>query len=188
MRILLAIAVVSLSACGTDYAPDEHAVTPATVSGEDVFLENCSQCHGADAKGTKDGPGILSPVKPFATYVVRHGRGIEMGFPTGMDLWDTTKLSDDELNAILDWLSSAPKPATGPELYGRFCVNCHGANARSGRVGKNIVSELAELSIKVRYGHGGTSYGLRTSYMPAWGTDVLTDADLALLRTYISTL
>ena len=190
MRILVAIAVVSLAACGTDYAPDEHGTssTPTVVSGEDVFLENCSQCHGADGKGTKDGPTILSPVKPFATYVIRHGRGIEMGFPTGMDAWDTTKLSDEELNAVLDWLSSAPKPTTGPELYGRFCINCHGANARSGRVGKNIVSEVGELTIKVRYGHGGTLYGARTSYMPAWGTDVLTDADLSVLRSYILTL
>ena len=84
--------------------------------------------------------------------------------------------------------ASAPKPATGQGLYVRYCNNCHGANGRSGRVGKDIVRELDELDQKVRFGHGGTSYGARTEYMPAWGTDVLTDADLDALRTYIGSL
>lgn len=158
------------------------------VDGEAEFVDNCSTCHGVDAMGTNDGPQILSPVKPYATYVVRHGCGIEMGFPTGMDAFDTAKLSDAQLTAILDWLGSAPKPTTGADLYTRFCNNCHGATATGGRVGKNIKREINNMNQIVRAGHGGTNYGARTSYMPAWSADTLTDADLNLLRTYISGL
>jgi ubiquinol-cytochrome c reductase cytochrome c subunit len=186
MRKLFAFAVL-FAACGTEPA-DPGSDAPAGIDGQAEFTENCSKCHGADGKGTTDGPQILSPVTAYATYVVRHGRGREMGFPTGMDPFDTTKLSDEQLSAILGWLSSAPKPTTGPELYVRFCQNCHGANARSGRVGKNITSELSNLSKIVRFGHGGTNYAARTDYMPAFSADVLTDADLTTLRTFIGTL
>ena len=158
-----------------------------TVDGAALFADNCSMCHGADGKGTKDGPQILNPVTGYATYVVRHGRN-EMGFPAPMMAFDTGALSDNEVAAILGFLSMAEKPTTGPELYGRFCQNCHGTNGRSGRVGKNIVREVNNMASIVRNGHGGTSYGSRTSYMPAFSKDAITDAELALIKTYVSSL
>jgi mono/diheme cytochrome c family protein len=177
-----------LAACGTDIQTGDDDGTPQPPDGEALLAENCAQCHGADGAGTVDGPSIQSPVRGFATYVIRTGRTAQMGFKTGMDPFDTTKLSDDELNAILDFLSTAPHPTDGAGLYARYCINCHGANARSGRVGKNIVAELAEITIKIRYGHGGTAYSARTSYMPAWPATELSDADIALLKSYIATL
>ena len=69
-----------------------------------------------------------------------------------------------------------------------ICQNCHGENGRSGRVGKNIVREVSNMASIVRSGHGGTSYGSRTSYMPKWSTTELTDAELALIKSYVSTL
>ena len=158
-----------------------------TVDGVALFADNCAMCHGADGKGTKDGPQILNPSVAYATYVVRHGR-TEMGFPAPMKPFDTATLSDEEVAAILNFLYAAEKPTTGPELYGRFCQNCHGENARSGRVGKNIVREVSNMASIVRNGHGGTSYGSRTSYMPKWTKDEITDAELALIKTYVSAL
>jgi ubiquinol-cytochrome c reductase cytochrome c subunit len=187
MKTLLLFAI-TLAACGKEVDTSSGPDAPAAIDGQAEFAENCSKCHGQDGKGTTDGPQILSPVKAYATYIVRHGRGREMGFPTGMDPFDTTALSDEQLTAILDWLGSAPKPTAPAELYGRFCQNCHGANGRTGRVGKNIVGEVSNLSRIVRQGHGGTNYAARTDYMPAFGTDMLTDADLTTLRTYVSGL
>jgi mono/diheme cytochrome c family protein len=155
--------------------------------GAALFADNCSMCHGADGKGTKDGPQILDPVTGYATYVVRHGRN-EMGFPAPMKAFATTDLADNELAAILGFLSMAEKPTTGPELYGRFCQNCHGETGRAGRVGKNIVREVSNMASIVRAGHGGTSYGSRTSYMPKWSTTEITDAELALIKSYVTTL
>ena len=106
-------------------------------------------CHGADGKGTKDGPQILNPVAGYATYVVRHGRN-EMGFPAPMMAFDTAALTDPEVAAILGFLAKAEKPTTGPELYGRFCQNCHGETGRAGRVGKNIVREVNNMASIVR--------------------------------------
>jgi mono/diheme cytochrome c family protein len=73
-------------------------------------------------------------------------------------------------------------------MYARYCTNCHGANGRSGRTLKNIVREADDVPYMVRHGHGGTNYGSRTGYMPSWTTDQISDADLALLQSYVSAL
>ena len=177
-------------ACGTDIGDrdDEGAGSGSGATGEELFRESCSMCHGADGAGSMDGPQLLSPVRPFATYVIRNGRDKQMGFPDAMAPFGTDLLSDAELGRILDWLGAAPKPATGEGLYVRFCGNCHGANAQGGRVGKDITSELDEVFEKVREGHGGASYAARTKYMPGWLASELTDAEVASIAAYLGTL
>lgn len=189
MRSCLLAILTLATACGVDpmtSGDDTGSSTPP--SGEALFQDTCARCHGPDARGTSDGPQILSAVAGYATYVVRNGRAAEMGFPTGMDAIDAAELPDADLGLILAWLDSADKPTTGPDLYNRYCQNCHGADGRTGRVGKNIVREAGELSQIVRAGHGGHYYAYRTSYMPSWTATEISDADLALLRTYVSSL
>ncbi len=189
---LFSIAVTAaLVACGTDSTGGgDDGTTPdgATQSdGKTLFVKNCASCHG-DGSGGNLGPTILNPVTGYATYVVRHGRN-EMGFPGGgMAALDANAVTDAELTSILGYLGEAEKPATGAELYGRFCTNCHGADGRSGRVGKNIAREANNVSLLIRFGHGGTSYGSRTSYMPSWTATEITDAEVGLIRSYVSSL
>jgi mono/diheme cytochrome c family protein len=186
----LAVLAFALAACGTEPTTGDDDVSgdPQPVDGAAVFAETCSQCHGPDGGGTVDGPQIQSPVRAYATYVIRNGRAAQMGFKTGMDAFDTTKLSDEELTAVLDLLTTAPHPTTGPDLYKRYCQNCHGTNGRTGRAGQDIVRHLSEITQKVRFGHGGTQYSSRTSYMPAWPSTEISDADIAMLESYIGTL
>lgn len=184
MRIL---AILLLAACGTDVAPTDnnHPGDPdRPTDGAELYGLECGSCHG-DGSGTPDGPSILNPVVGYASYVVRHGRD-EMGFANGgMPAFDTAAVTDPELTAILGYLRAADKPTTGEGLYQRFCQNCHGADGKSGRVRKNILGEVGELAEKIRFGNGGNNYGARTSYMPAWNATEITDAEIALLRTYI---
>lgn len=185
MRLL---SLYLIAACGTDIAPTNNANDPnRPTDGVSLFQLECASCHG-DGSGTEFGPTILNPVPGFATFVVRKGRN-EMGYAGGgMGAFDASVLPDPELDAIIGYLREAPKPTTGEGLYTRFCVNCHGANGKTGRVRKVIVGELGEIVEKVRQGHGGTNYGARTSYMPRWTAAEITDAELGLIRTYISTL
>ena len=175
-----------LVACGNDQAIDPGPDAAPVIDGAAEFRNACAMCHGDDGAGTTKAPQILDPVKAYASYVVRHGRGAEMGFADGMAAFDPTMLPDAKLTAIIDWLAAAPKPADGGGLYTRFCANCHGANSRGGRTGKSIRNETS-FSI-VRTGHGGTSFGSRTSYMPAFDRAAITDAELVAIRSYIQTL
>ncbi|NVB79363.1 MAG: c-type cytochrome [Kofleriaceae bacterium] len=190
--VLLALSGSLLGACGTDIGmrdpSDDDGSGGEEVSGEELFRENCAMCHGADGGGSMDGPQILSPVKPFATYTVRTGRDKQMGFRDAMPAFGDDVLSDAELSRVLDFLAAAPKPSTGEGLYVRFCGNCHGANAQGGRVGQDVTHELDEVSEKVREGHGGTNYGARTKYMPSWTSAELTDAEVDLIAAYLATL
>jgi mono/diheme cytochrome c family protein len=70
----------------------------------------------------------------------------------------------------------------------RFCANCHGADARGGRVGKGIIDEVDDIDERVREGHGGTDYGARYDFMPSWSTSDLTNADVSSIAAYLQTL
>ena len=80
----------------------------------------------------------------------------------------------------------------GSALYVRFCGNCHGADARGGRVGKDLLHELhegaEEFVEKVREGEGGVDYGARTEYMPSWPSNEISDADIEAIVVYLSGL
>jgi mono/diheme cytochrome c family protein len=161
------------------------------IDGAELYRETCSGCHGADATGTTAAPQILSPVRPYATFVVRNGRSNEMGFTTGMDAFDSVALPDEDLTAILVWLSAAPNPTTGEGLYVRYCGNCHGADAQGGRTGEDLTGEIDEVDEvfeKIRDGHGGTRYADRTEYMPAWSRAELADHEIEAIRAYIASL
>lgn len=185
MRIALASLV--WIGCGTD-VPSQHDGTspPAGSNAVDVYADSCAQCHGPDGDGTVDAPQIRNPVHGYATYVIRHGRASEMGFPGDMPAFSEGEIAD--LAPVFAWLERGAHPTDGQALYVRYCGNCHGADAQGGRVGEDITHETDELEEKVREGHGGTNYAARTKYMPAWSTGELSDAEVAAIEAYVRTL
>lgn len=174
-----------LVGCGNDTGHPVDRPDAAGPEPTDVFLQNCARCHGPDGAGTAKAPQILNPVEPYATYVVRNGRGIEMGYVDEMPAFPASQISDGELAAIMQKLGAAEKPTTGEGLYVRFCGNCHGQDAWGGRVGKGLTDELDELGEAIREGHGGNDYGDREEYMPAWSSSKLTNGDIALIEAYL---
>ena len=185
----LACALAPLPAPAADdggpAAPEEE------LGGAALFEQRCASCHGSDGGGSEIGPQIKSPVVGYAAYVVRHGRD-DMPFADAMPVFDEASLATAELDRILEHLRSFPKPEDGRGLYERYCGNCHGEGARGGRVEKDLTEEAQEepedLLEKVREGEGGTSYGEREEYMPAWAKDELSDADVAAIVAYVQGL
>jgi mono/diheme cytochrome c family protein len=175
-------ATLAVTACGTDSVAPDPTQPPA------IYLAMCASCHGDTGAGTELGPQIQEPVRGYATYVIRNGRGRELGFVDPMAAFDTAALSDDDLSSILTFLNAQPRPTDGAGLYTRFCGNCHGANAQGGRVGKDITREGDELVEAVREGHHAGDYGDRTEYMPAWSTGELSSREVAAIEAYIGTL
>ena len=185
-----ALAALLLGACGTEYQPTDPPVELPT-DGPGIYRAVCASCHGSNGDGTADGPGILNPVRGFASYVVRKGRGLEMtemNYPEAMPSHTTEALTDAQLGLVLDFLSAAPHPTEGDKLYARFCGNCHGVAATGGRVGKGITDETDEAREKVREGHHLSDYSDRKEYMPKWSETELTNDELAKIVAFLNTL
>lgn len=153
----------------------------------------CSTCHGPNGEGTVIAPEVRHTPATYAKWVVRNGRSF-MGTPTAMVPFpatsaDPTKMpaiSDADLDAVVTWLNTAPKPATGQGLYKDFCGNCHGPNTPTGgNVPITIANEtIATVNMKVRNGEG-MDPSMRNLYMPPHSATELTDAELALVEQFI---
>ncbi len=72
-RALIGALAVLLACCGTgdprlvdeSNSPENAAPvtgSPATLQGADLYAATCAECHGADLRGTDEGPSFLSPV------------------------------------------------------------------------------------------------------------------------------
>lgn len=171
-------------------APSGGAPSLEGKTGAEVFQLLCSACHGATGEGTALGPELQHPVAAFSTWVVRNGRDSD-SYPGPMIAYPDTAVTDQQLEEIWTWLGGLPQPTTGEALYLDYCANCHGANARGGRVGKDIQekgNELGDLTEKVREGEGGSNYGAAMLYMPHWSTSQISDDDLTLIAEHLTAL
>jgi mono/diheme cytochrome c family protein len=159
--------------------------------GQSLYLGYCASCHGLDGAGTLLAPQVLNPIVGYASYVVRAGRDDMPEFTGAMQSFSPDLLAEADLDAIIGWLREAQKPTRGEALYVRFCGNCHGVDARSGRVDEDIASEAAEepeeIFEAIREGHGGLRYGDREEFMPSWSSPELTDEEVALIAAYLAT-
>lgn len=164
-----------------------HRLKPANLSGQQVYAAMCQRCHGASGEGTSLGYIVQHPVVGYATYVIRNGRP-GTPFTHAMPAYSTAKISATQLTEMLTWLRNQPKPTTGQALYNTYCGNCHGANARGGIVGEGLKGKGSLFLSLTRSGHGGSSYANRISYMPAWSSAEISDADVQLMVQYVNTL
>ncbi|HEX2876934.1 MAG TPA: cytochrome c [Polyangiaceae bacterium] len=152
----------------------------------------CNSCHGENGEGNLVGPEIRFTPKDYAVAVVRGGRKTPNGMLSAMVAFPATgtaSVSDADLDAINTWQNSFTKPATGEGLYKAMCGNCHGpmtptgGSAPVGIQGKPKV----EVAQYVRNGNG-TDMTMRATYMPKFDTTLLTDAELALIETYLGSM
>ncbi len=192
--------------------PPSSARPQALETGRIVYLGACSQCHGADANG-KGWLGMLSYPPASALndadtqarsdaelyWIIANGLSFT-GMPGFRD-----RLSDEQIWAVVTYLRSLspstlapvpviPTPTTqelagadstqagasrGAALYTALgCVNCHGAVGNApGRLELRATDQRAVRAIRE-----GTEEG-----MPAYSTDVLSEADLRALLQYIAT-
>lgn len=158
--------------------------------GAQLFAQFCAPCHGNEAQGTDLAYEIQHPPVEYATWVIRNGRpGVE--FPDAMmAAWAEATLSDAEVTAILEYLDEFPQPTTGEALYLDYCGNCHGADAQGGVVGVSPLEEIIDgdydkVFEQVREGDDEGGPGARSNYMPAFGTDALTDVEVDLIVDYL---
>ncbi|MFN3199464.1 MAG: c-type cytochrome [Bradymonadia bacterium] len=153
--------------------------------GLGAYAVACAGCHGATGEGHRRGPQLRSPVVPYATHITRNGRS-GVGYDDAMPAYGHAEISDTELEEMLAWLGSFPKPTDGAGLYGRFCANCHGADGRGGPTRASIRGDdLGDWFEAIREGEGGRNYGSRGDYMPRWSRSAITDDEVRKMYQHI---
>ncbi|MEY3125704.1 MAG: cytochrome-c oxidase, cbb3-type subunit [Pseudomonadota bacterium] len=165
--------------------PQAHAI------GERLFMNNCSQCHGSDARGGKGFPNLTdadwlhggAPEKIKETLVLgRIGQMPPMAAAVG-----TADDVKNVANYVLS-LSSSPhdsvRASLGKSKYAA-CAACHGADGKGNQAlgAPNLTDDIwlhgyGENAIIAMVNNG------KVNQMPAQA-DKLTDAQLQVLSSYV---
>lgn len=117
----------------------------ANPNGEQLYLDNCSACHGANGHG---GVGVPLALPDFQYGVTNDylEKTIRLGRPDRI-MPAFNQLSDAEVKAIVkyirNWAPGKPFKYTnkkisgnvkhGKQLYVKNCAACHGANGEGGK-------------------------------------------------------
>lgn len=165
------------------------AQPPSAARGQEIYAENCAQCHGPD--GTGEVPGsrnfqdldYIRGETPADFYTaVTEGRG-EM--PSYRE-----RLSSDERWDVVLFVWRIPTTNAslelGREIYGADCATCHGEDGSGELLGSADFTDLREMDnlaprdlyLTVTQGRGS---------MPAWQSQLSQDERWAVidyLRTF----
>ena len=166
----------------------------AMAIGERLFMNNCAQCHGSDARGSKGFPNLAdgdwlhggSPEK--ITETITKGR-IGMMPPMAAAV-GTPEDVKNVANYVLS-LSNAPHDSLRAQLgKSKFtaCAACHGANGKGNQAigAPNLTDDIwlhgyGEQAIITMINNG------KTNEMPAQAGK-LTDAQIHVLASYVWSL
>ena len=116
----------------------------AVQRGEQLYLENCSTCHGNQGKG---GMGIPLSIDSFLNSASNQylKKTIRLGRPERI-MPSFYWMAEKDIDAIIEFISTwrnAPAPVwsqaaikgdpqSGKKLFSRHCASCHGAQGQGG--------------------------------------------------------
>jgi ubiquinol-cytochrome c reductase cytochrome c subunit len=118
-------------------------------NGRELYLDRCSSCHGADARGVEGlAPTLRGAGAAALDFYLSTGR-MPLADPGKQPLRAEPVLSGDQMEAVTDYVLSLPQQpgpdipdvdpargdlALGMEAYTSYCAGCHGMIARGGVV------------------------------------------------------
>jgi ubiquinol-cytochrome c reductase cytochrome c subunit len=124
------------------------AVTTEPTRGQVLYATNCSSCHGLQAEGTVNGPGLQGVGAAAVDFMLSSGR-MPLANPADQPQRGEPKFSPAQIAAIVDYVESIapggpPIPSVNPaagslpdglEVYLNTCSACHGAGATGDSIG-----------------------------------------------------
>ena len=124
---------------GAQAAPTSPSQDIAT--GKNIFQATCSSCHGLDAQGTSQGPGLIGAGAAAVDFQMSTGRmpAKEVGAENGRG---PVKFTEQQIYQIADYVASlgggpaiptaeqvsteGANTALGSNLFQANCAQCHG--------------------------------------------------------------
>jgi ubiquinol-cytochrome c reductase cytochrome c subunit len=170
----------------------------ATSVGGVLYTVHCSSCHGADLRGTGNGPSLQHAGAAAVDFMLRTGR-MPLEVPDTEDLPAPPQLTPEQIDAVLAYTlahgaaSGPPIPAIGPStnlargrvLFDDNCQACHGALGTGATTGYGWIAPAlhddsgTQIAEAVRFGPG---------IMPHFDSRLISDTDLNALVAYVLTL
>ena len=179
-------------------ANDEEA-TAARKVGQRLFLQNCSQCHGSDARGATGFPNLAdqdwlyggSPEAIKATLM--HGRKAN-----GMMAWSAALGGEQGVKEVAAFVLSLsgrevdPKAAAAGKVKFAMCAACHGSEGK-GSDAMGIALGAPNLTDNI-WLYGGSQRAVESSIangragvMPAWDK-ILGEQKIHVISAYVYSL
>ncbi|GAA5644750.1 MULTISPECIES: cytochrome-c oxidase, cbb3-type subunit III [Vibrio] len=173
--------------------PEIAADSEAVKVGQRLFLQNCSQCHGSDARGQKGFPNLTDNAwlyggEPEAIVTtIMHGRIGQM--PSWIDA-----LGEQGVQEVVSYtLSLSGRSVNAREAEAgksRFvvCAACHGTDGKGNpAVGAPDLTDQDWLFGGTRADVTETVTHGRSGVMPAW-KDILGEDKVQLVASYVWSL
>lgn len=169
--------------------------TDLVTQGQLLYEERCSSCHGADATGTGQGPGIVGLGPAAYDFMMSTGR-MPLAQPGAQAVRKEPTLTPAQIKAVTAYLvarspgSGTPIPnvhegagslSEGERIFQLNCAPCHSATGNGGAVGPDAAPNLrhatpTQIGEAVRIGPGT---------MPVFDADVISDQQLNSLVRYV---
>ncbi|MFN7433295.1 MAG: cytochrome-c oxidase, cbb3-type subunit III [Betaproteobacteria bacterium] len=165
--------------------------TRALQMGERIFLNNCAQCHGSDARGARGFPSLADAEWQWGSTPEAIHASVVAGRRAAMPpMAAAVGGADDVLDVahyVLSLSNSAHDSVRAARGQGRFaaCAACHGADGKG-----NPALGAPDLTNKI-WVYGGSVAAIaetitqgRAGVMPAF-KGILTDAEIHLASAYV---
>ncbi|WP_448549991.1 cytochrome-c oxidase, cbb3-type subunit III [Thalassotalea fusca] len=179
-------------------AGDEEAVNARKV-GQRLFLQNCAQCHGSDARGTTGFPNLADKDWLYGgepetiKHSIMHGRKAQ-----GMIAWETMLGGDQGVKDVAAYVLSLSgrQSETGSAEAGKekfaMCAACHGDQGQGSLAlgltlgAPNLSDDTWLYGASPRAIEESIRYG-RAGVMPAW-KDILGEKKVHVISAYVYSL
>ncbi|MCG6234742.1 cytochrome-c oxidase, cbb3-type subunit III [Vibrio furnissii] len=173
--------------------PEIAADSDALKVGQRLFLQNCSQCHGSDARGQKGFPNLTDNAwlyggEPDAIVTtIRHGRIGQM--PAWKDALGEQGVQEVVSYALsLSGRSVNAREAEAGKARFVVCTACHGTDGKGNpAVGAPDLTDQDWLFGDSRAAVTETVSNGRSGVMPAW-IDILGEDKVQLVAAYVWSL
>ena len=172
--------------------PEDLAGDPnAMAVGERLFMNNCAQCHGSDARGSKGFPNLTDGDWLHGGSPDKIAETITKGRIGQMPVMAAAVGSADDVKNVANYvlsLSGSPHDSVRAQMgKSKFaaCAACHGADGKGNQAigAPNLTDDIwlhgwGEQAIVNMVNNG------KTNQMPAWDNR-LTPAQIHVLASYV---
>ena len=167
--------------------------------GQRLFLQNCSQCHGSDARGTTGFPNLTDDAWLYGGSPEEIKHSLLYGRKAaGMIAWETMLGGEQGVKDVAAFVLSLSKREAkegnveaGKEKFA-MCAGCHGENGE-GSIALNIPVGAPTLNDNT-WLYGGSERKVqesirngRAGVMPAW-KDILGEEKVHVVSAYVYSL